>query len=53
MALVRTLESLSLKLINPRARKDSSGMMGRNKVNEMSRGNEMILEFFEYIFTRR
>jgi len=53
IALVEILKLLLLKLINPRVRKESSGVMGRSKTNEMSSRNQTVGELFEYIFTRR
>lgn len=53
IALVEILKSLLLKLINPRAEKGSSGVMGRSKTNEMNSRNQTVGEFSECIFTRR
>lgn len=42
IALVEILKSLLLELINPRAEKESSGVMGRSKTNEMNSRNQTV-----------
>lgn len=53
IAVVETLKSCFFKLINLRARKESSGVRAKSEANEMSRGSARMGDFLKYIFPRR